>query len=65
MNSDQNARVQAYNMAEQQIINDVGWIPLYQSEGHAVINPKLVGNPFVNGLEIETPDNWANIYITA
>lgn len=65
VNQDENARVQAYNMAEQSIINDVGWIPLYQSEGHAVVNPKLVGNPFENALEVVSPDNWANIYITA
>ncbi len=65
VNQNQSSRLSAYNMAEQSIINDVGWIPLYQSEGHAVLNPKLVGNPFVNALEIEAPDNWANIYVAS
>jgi oligopeptide transport system substrate-binding protein len=64
VNQDQNARIQAYNEAEQQIINDVGWIPFYQSQGHVVINSKVVGNPFLNALELEAPDNWANIYIS-
>jgi len=64
VNADQNARVQAYNQAEQQIINDVGWIPLYQSQGHVVLNAKLVGYTF-NGLDITAPDDWGSIYIAA
>src|SRR5205085_11827964 len=64
MNQNQTSRLQAYDQAEQQIVNDVGWLPLWQSQGTIVINPKVVGNPFVNALEYVAPDSWADIYIT-
>lgn len=63
VNQDTNARIQAYNAAEQQIVNDVGWIPLYQSATESLLNPKVQGYIF-NALSITPPDDWANIYIS-
>ncbi|MBO0779535.1 MAG: peptide ABC transporter substrate-binding protein [Ktedonobacteraceae bacterium] len=58
---DQAERLKLYNEAEQKIVNDLGWIPLYQSKAITLINPKLHG--FVdNPLGITAPDSWANIY---
>ncbi|GCE13094.1 peptide ABC transporter substrate-binding protein [Tengunoibacter tsumagoiensis] len=56
-------RLKLYNDAEQKIINDVAWIPLYQSATSVLQNPKLQG--YVNDpLGITAPDDWANIYIS-
>ena len=32
MNNDVKARLQMYNLAEQQLVNDVAWLPLWQNE---------------------------------
>jgi peptide/nickel transport system substrate-binding protein/oligopeptide transport system substrate-binding protein len=64
VNQDQAARLQQYNQAEQQITNDVGWIPIYQNKIQLMQSPKLHG-VVLNGLSIIPPDDWANIYFTA
>ncbi|WP_165423079.1 peptide ABC transporter substrate-binding protein [Ktedonosporobacter rubrisoli] len=57
-------RTQQYNDAEQKIVNDVGWISLFQSQVLALINPKLRNYPVTplgfGGFE---PDAWGNIYM--
>jgi oligopeptide transport system substrate-binding protein len=60
---DQNqvARLQQYNQAEQQLINDVAWIPMYQILATAVRKPCIVGlidNPEL----LVPPDDWGGIY---
>ncbi|GCE13078.1 peptide ABC transporter substrate-binding protein [Tengunoibacter tsumagoiensis] len=60
--TDVTKRAQLYNEAEQQLVNDVAWIPLYQSVNHTLINPKVQG--YVdNALLIIPPDDWSKVYI--
>lgn len=54
-------RMQQYNDAEQKLVNDVAWLPLYQLEIQLLVNPKLQNYP-VNSLGIVEPDAWTNIY---
>jgi oligopeptide transport system substrate-binding protein len=56
-------RLAQYNMAEQQLVNDVAWLPMEQ------VNVSLLLKPCVNGLvfnpQLLTPPNdWGNIYIS-
>ncbi|MBE3558050.1 MAG: peptide ABC transporter substrate-binding protein [Ktedonobacteraceae bacterium] len=60
---DQNERLKLYNDAEQKIVNDVGWIPLFQFNTNTLINPKLYGYKDTP-LGITAPDDWADIYFT-
>ncbi len=56
-------RIQEYQQAEQQLVNDVAWLPIYQNTNVYVVKPCVVGwpsNPFGSVLE---PD-WPNIYIS-
>jgi len=56
-------RLQMYNKAEQQIINDVAWVPLWQQKLHRLIKPNVQG--FVlNTVEIIPPNSWSKIYIS-
>ncbi len=59
-NTNPQQRTQQYNDAEQKIVNDVGWIPLFQAGIDALINPK-VQNLAANGLPTKT---WSNVYIS-
>jgi oligopeptide transport system substrate-binding protein len=59
----QTKRASLYNDAEQKLINDVAWIPLYQSATLVVQNPKLHGYK-TNALQITDPDSWKDIYFT-
>jgi peptide/nickel transport system substrate-binding protein/oligopeptide transport system substrate-binding protein len=63
VNPDQNARLQQYMTAEQQLVNDVAWLPSYQGVGQVLRKPCLVGvvdNP--SGLT--PPDDWGAVYIS-
>ncbi len=56
-------RIQAYQQAEQQLVNDVAWLPMEQETTNFLRTPWLVG--FVdNGQGIIPPDDWASIYRT-
>lgn len=59
---DQATRLKMYNDAEQQIVNDVGWIPLFQAASQFLINPK-VQNLVINSQTQFPPDDWGKIYI--
>ncbi len=60
---DQTTRLKMYNEAEQKIINDAGWISLYQNKIQLMKSTKLQGIVF-NALSITPPDDWANIFIS-
>jgi peptide/nickel transport system substrate-binding protein/oligopeptide transport system substrate-binding protein len=60
---DSTKRASEYNDTEQKLINDVSWVPLYQSSLLIVQNPKLQGYKS-NALQITDPDSWANVYFT-
>ncbi|QBD75462.1 peptide ABC transporter substrate-binding protein [Ktedonosporobacter rubrisoli] len=61
INLDFTARMQQYNDAEQKLVNDVAWLPLYQEKYHTVINPKLHNFP-LNPSGIVAPDDWSKVY---
>ncbi len=57
------ARYSAYNSAEQQLVNDVAWLPMYQSIAIDVLKPFVHGFLF-NAQLLVPPNDWGNIYIT-
>jgi oligopeptide transport system substrate-binding protein len=64
VNPDQHARLQAYMQAEQQLVNDVAWLPMEQEETSLVVKPYVKGMIF-NAQGIIPPDDWSAVYITA
>ncbi|WP_069805123.1 peptide ABC transporter substrate-binding protein [Thermogemmatispora onikobensis] len=60
---DSNARLQAYQNAEQQLINDVAWLPITQVRSAYVLKPYVQG--FVLNAQLQVPpDAWSQIYIS-
>lgn len=62
-NPDQQQRLQQYMQAEQQLVDDVAWLPLYQITASFVRKScvqGLVDNPF----GLTPPDDWAHIFIS-
>ncbi len=58
---DANARIKQYNTAEQQLVNDVVWIPIYQSTAKRLRKPCIVG--VVNNAQgLINPQSWSNVY---
>lgn len=60
-------RLQKYNDAEQKIVNDVGWIPVYQSSENYMQSLKLSPGfkaSYGDSLNTIYPDDWADIYFT-
>jgi peptide/nickel transport system substrate-binding protein/oligopeptide transport system substrate-binding protein len=63
VNSNNSERLQQYMKAEQQLVNDVAWLTVFQQEYALVRKPCVTGvidNPF----DVTPPDDWANIYIS-
>lgn len=63
VNPDSAARLQQYNQAEQQLVNDVAWMPIYQ------VNATIVRKPCVSGVvdnaqQLTSPDDWGSIFIS-
>jgi peptide/nickel transport system substrate-binding protein/oligopeptide transport system substrate-binding protein len=52
-----------YNRAEQQLVNDVAWMTLYQSTSVNLVRKDVQG-VFLNAQGVTPPDDWANIYIS-
>jgi oligopeptide transport system substrate-binding protein len=61
VNPDQNARLQQYNQAEQQLIDDVAWLPYSQDAVNQLVKP-CVQNLITNPQELIPPDDWGAIY---
>jgi oligopeptide transport system substrate-binding protein len=62
---DQNptTRIAAYDTAEQQLVNDVAWMPMEQGLATVLRKPCLQGYPN-NSQGLIPPQDWANIYIS-
>jgi peptide/nickel transport system substrate-binding protein/oligopeptide transport system substrate-binding protein len=54
-------RIKQYQQAEQQLVDDVAWIPVYQQTVTYVEKPCVVG-PTSNTFDIVAPDDWGSIY---
>ncbi|HEY4384868.1 MAG TPA: peptide ABC transporter substrate-binding protein [Ktedonobacteraceae bacterium] len=61
--SDQTKRLQMYNQAEQQLVNDAAWMPRFQNSLSFVRKPCVVGMKD-NPQDMYPPDSWANVYIS-
>jgi oligopeptide transport system substrate-binding protein len=60
---DSNARLQAYQNAEQQLVNDVAWLPITQVRNAYVLRPYVQG--FVLNAQLQVPpDDWSQVYIS-
>ncbi|MGZ6280437.1 MAG: peptide ABC transporter substrate-binding protein [Ktedonobacteraceae bacterium] len=62
VNQDQTSRMQAYNQAEQQLVNDVAWLPMEQVAVSQVLKAYVRGIVFNPQLLIP-PNDWGNIFI--
>lgn len=60
--SDPSARISLYQQAEQQLINDVAWLPVTQETAVFLRKSTVVGI-VDNPLGIIPPNDWTNIYI--
>jgi peptide/nickel transport system substrate-binding protein/oligopeptide transport system substrate-binding protein len=59
-------RMSLYNAAEQQLVNDVVWIPLFQSDVVYMIKTYVQNDVgLLNAQNLRPPDDWANVYISA
>jgi oligopeptide transport system substrate-binding protein len=57
------SRLQQYNKAEQQLVNDVAWLPIDQRQLPHLFKPCVAG--FVDSpQDFEAPDDWGSIYMT-
>ena len=64
VNPDQHARLQTYMQAEQQLVNDVAWLPIDQEETNLVLKPYVKSLSF-NAMGLIAPDDWSAVYIAA
>ena len=55
--------MQQYNEIEQQAVNDVAWLPLFQQMASMVRKACVVGVP-QNAEALTPPDDWGSIYKT-
>ncbi|GLV59625.1 ABC transporter substrate-binding protein [Dictyobacter sp. S3.2.2.5] len=60
-NHNDSERLQSYQQAEQQLINDVAWLPMEQVTQTFLRNPNIIGITD-NAQNNIPPDDWANIY---
>ncbi|HZR43188.1 MAG TPA: peptide ABC transporter substrate-binding protein [Ktedonobacteraceae bacterium] len=60
---DPTQRMKMYNEAEQQLVNDVAWIPTNQVTSTLVRKPCVVGM-IDNAQSLIPPDDWTNTYIS-
>ncbi len=56
-------RQQQYTQAEQQLVNDVAWLPIYQQTLTSVLKPCVIGMTS-NAFTIVPPDDWSRVYIS-
>jgi peptide/nickel transport system substrate-binding protein/oligopeptide transport system substrate-binding protein len=63
VNLDAKAREQAYFAAEQQLVNYVAWLPIYQQITSELVKPCVQGRDY-NALSQTFPDDWAKVYIS-
>ncbi len=61
-NFQSDARIQTYQKAEQQLVNDVAWMPIEQVTNVFLLKAYVIGMAN-NQPGLIPPDDWANIYI--
>ena len=63
INQDPTSRFQAYNQAEQSLVNDVAWLPMEQVTAIYLLKPCVSGF-VVDHQDLTPPNDWGNTYIT-
>ena len=61
-NSSEDVRIQTYQQAEQQLVNDVAWMPMEQVTSNFLRKTTVIGI-VDNAQGIIPPNDWANVYI--
>ena len=61
-NSSKDVRIQTYQQAEQQLVNDVAWMPMEQVTSNFLRKTTVIGI-VDNAQGIIPPNDWANVYI--
>ncbi|HLI09541.1 MAG TPA: peptide ABC transporter substrate-binding protein, partial [Ktedonobacteraceae bacterium] len=56
-------RYAQYNKAEQQLVNDVAWLPMEQVTAAFVLKPYVQGLVF-NPQSLTPPNDWGSVYIS-
>lgn len=64
INPDLTSRLQQYDQAQQQLVNDVAWLPMEQVTSAIVLKPYVKGLVF-NPQILIPPNDWGNIYIAS
>lgn len=59
---DSATRLQTYQQAEQQLVNDVAWMPMEQVTTTYLLKPYVIGM-VINAQGLIPPNDWARIYI--
>ncbi|GAC1388856.1 MAG: ABC transporter substrate-binding protein [Ktedonobacteraceae bacterium] len=62
-NTNAAARIPQYNTAEQQLINDVAWLPVDQVAIQLLLKPCVTGYTY-NAQGLVNPESWAKVYIS-
>ncbi len=62
--TDPNGRIQQYNTLEQQLVNDVAWLPEFQQASQRLTKPCVVGAVITANTQVY-PSAWANVYISS
>ena len=60
----QATRFSMYNHIEQQLVNDVAWMPMDQRSSSHVLKAYVVGQTS-NAVDLIPPNDWSKIYITS
>ena len=60
--ADPTQRLKMYNQAEQQLVNDVAWLPIFQQSVPRLVKTYVIGRTF-NAFDVVPPDAWASVYI--
>jgi peptide/nickel transport system substrate-binding protein/oligopeptide transport system substrate-binding protein len=61
---DSNLRTQMYNAVEQQLVNDVAWLPMNQANTDLLIKPYIT-YLYTTVSTTPSPDDWSHIYVVA
>ena len=64
VNPDSASRLTQYQDAEQKLVTDVAWLPMFQRTQTHVLKPYVINFPF-NAQTLIAPDAWGNIYIAS
>ncbi len=63
IDQNQTTRFQAYNTAEQSLVNDVAWLPMEQVTANFLVKPCVSGF-VVDHQDLTPPNDWGSTYIT-